>query len=131
VLERVPAHAAGRFYQSCRLPPRHRSFDTLGRLPEAAAAWQRAIDFDDRHDPAVRRGLDPAEAGTALNLLTITPRCARAEVTRVVVYNYGCEAAEGDCDDPALERALLPAATVAMNKTTSSAPIAAPMVRVM
>jgi hypothetical protein len=46
------------------------------------------------------------------------------------LYDYGSETTEDTCDGRGFERAL-PAATVAMNKTTSSTPTAAPMVRVM
>jgi len=62
VLARAPSHATGRFYQSYTLAYQAQAFAELRRYAEAIAAWERAISFDDRKDPALRRGLEAARA---------------------------------------------------------------------
>jgi tetratricopeptide (TPR) repeat protein len=62
VLARAPKHSTSRFYQSYTLAYQAQAFAALQRYPEAVAAWQRAISFDDRNDPELRKGLEAAKA---------------------------------------------------------------------
>lgn len=62
VLERVPKHATGRFYQSYTLAYQAQAYDQLRRPRDAVRAWERAIALDDRNDPALRKGLEASRA---------------------------------------------------------------------
>jgi tetratricopeptide (TPR) repeat protein/tRNA A-37 threonylcarbamoyl transferase component Bud32 len=62
VLARAPKHSTGRFYQSYTLAYQAQAFASLHRYAEAVTAWQRAISFDDRNDPALRKELEAAKA---------------------------------------------------------------------
>jgi hypothetical protein len=52
----------GRYYVSYTWSWKARALNGLRRWPEAAAAWQNAIDFDDNKDPELRKGLQASRA---------------------------------------------------------------------
>ncbi len=54
LLQDEPRHATGRFYLSYTWSWQARALEALGRRAEALAAWDRAIGYDDRKDPALQ-----------------------------------------------------------------------------
>ena len=61
VVTREPRHQVGRYYLSYTWSWKARALEGLGRWRDAAAAWQSAIDFDDRNDQDLRAGLSNAK----------------------------------------------------------------------
>ncbi len=61
ILTREPSHQTGRYYLSYTWGWKARALEGANRWADAAAAWQHAIDFDDRNDPDLRAGLDNAK----------------------------------------------------------------------
>ena len=60
VLASTPDHATTRYSLSYTYSWNARALGALGRWPAAVAAWERAIEFDDRGDPSLREGLEAA-----------------------------------------------------------------------
>lgn len=58
LLARDSRNTTGRYYASYTLSWRARALEELARKEEALADWERAIELDDRNDPALRAGRD-------------------------------------------------------------------------
>lgn len=54
VLEKEPRDATARYYMSYTQSWRAKAFEQLHRNEEALAAWDKAIEFDDKNDPKLR-----------------------------------------------------------------------------
>lgn len=62
VLEKEPRDTTARYYLSYTESWRAKALDAAGQLDDAIAAWDRAIEFDDRNDAELRSGRDATAA---------------------------------------------------------------------